>query len=170
MSTFILLSAIPGAGKSTWAKLYAKEHQGVHIVSSDDVRKAVTGNQQNFSQEPLVWKTFLDTINGFAKNEPSCTVIADSTNLNNKYRLYYRDMTPDFTHHILVVFDIPYDIALQQNQMRPKEKIVPLAAMERLHNEFEPPTEEVIRRYDEYHIIGPSFVSKKIADADPKKS
>jgi hypothetical protein len=98
MSTFILLSAIPGAGKSTWAKLYAKEHQGVHIVSSDDVRKAVTGNQQNFSQEPLVWKTFLDTINGFAKSEPSCTVIADSTNLNNKYRLYYRDMTPDFTH------------------------------------------------------------------------
>ncbi|OPZ35871.1 MAG: hypothetical protein BWY98_00608 [Tenericutes bacterium ADurb.BinA155] len=165
MSTFILLSAIPGAGKSTWAKLYQKEHPNTHIVSSDDVRKSVTGNQQNFSQEPLVWQTFLDTINHYAEQEPDCTVIADSTNLNNKYRIYYHDMTPKFTHHILVVFDIPYEIALKQNQLRPKEKIVPLAAMERLHNEFEPPTENVIRLYDEYHIIGPNFVSPKIAAA-----
>jgi predicted kinase len=166
MSTFILLSAIPGSGKSTWAKQYKALHPHVHVVSSDDVRKKVTGSQQDFGQEPLVWKTFLDTINDFALKEKECIVVADATNLENKFRRYYHDMTPAFDRHILVVFNIPYDICLKQNQMREAEKIVPVAAMERLHNQFEPPTEEIISLYDEYVVINKTFVSKEIAEQE----
>ena len=35
MRTLILLSAIPGSGKSTWARKYQKEHQNTYIVASD---------------------------------------------------------------------------------------------------------------------------------------
>lgn len=162
MATLILLSAIPGSGKSTWARKYQREHQNVHIVSSDDVRKKLTGSQQNFGQEALVWQTFLETLNSYGEKEPDCTVIADATNLQNKYRRYYFEATPVFKKHILVVFNIPYEICCEQNKMREAEKIVPPAAMERLRNEFEPPTGEVTKLYDEYLIVGPSFVSKKI--------
>lgn len=169
MSTFILLSAIPGSGKSTWAKQYKALHPHVHVVSSDDVRKKLTGSQQDFGQEVLVWKTFLDTINDYATNEKDSIVIADATNLENKFRRYYLEMTPDFDKHVLVVFNIPYDICLKQNQMREIEKIVPLAAMERLHNQFEPPTEEIISLYDEYLVINKTFVSKEIAREEAAK-
>ena len=50
MKTFILLSAVPGAGKSTWALQYKKTHPHVFIVSSDDIRKELTGVYQNWDK------------------------------------------------------------------------------------------------------------------------
>ena len=41
--------------------------------------------------------------------------------------------------------------------------------MERLHNQFEPPTEEIISLYDEYLVINKTFVSKEIAREEAAK-
>ena len=43
MKTLIMLSAIPAAGKSTWAKKYRDEHPEVYIISSDEIRMELTG-------------------------------------------------------------------------------------------------------------------------------
>lgn len=169
MATFILLSAIPGSGKSTWAHRYQKEHPHTHIVSSDEIRKRLTGEVANFSKETEVWKTFIDTINNYGAKEDDCTVIADSTNLTNYYRKFYHDATPIFKKHVLVVFNIPYDICLKQNTMREAEKIVPVAAMERLKSQFEPPNEEITSLYDEYLVVSRSFVSKEVAAEEAAK-
>ena len=39
MKTFILLAAVAGCGKSTWANNFKKDHPNTFIVSSDELRK-----------------------------------------------------------------------------------------------------------------------------------
>jgi predicted kinase len=167
MRTLILLSAIPGSGKSTWAKKYQKEHSNTFIVSSDEIRLQLFGKVNDFSHEPIVWKTFLEQINYYANEFSEVTVIADATNLQNKYRKLYFESTPKFEKHILVRLDIPYDICLIQNKMREKERIVPLDAMERMKLEMEEPSEEVLHMYDDY-IVVKDFISSKAKKEEQK--
>lgn len=159
MKTFILLSAIPGSGKSTWAKNYQKQHPNTYIVASDDVRARVAGSMVNFEHEPEVWKTFLEDIHAYGEIE-DVTVIADSTNLKNEYRRYYLQQTPEFDVHKLVYFHIPFDICKIQNKMREKQRIVSDSGMESLISEFEEPTQDVIDLYDEFIVIEKSYVNK----------
>lgn len=161
MATLILLSAIPGSGKSTWANHYRQEHPKTYIVASDDVRQRVSGGVQNFEHEALVWETFLKELNEHAEDDDETTVIADATNLQNRYREYYCKQTPKFHKHVLVLFDIPFEICKIQNKMRHHSRIVSDEAMESLRAEFEYPTQEIIGLYDEYVVIDESYISKR---------
>ena len=151
MSTLILLSAIPGAGKSTWAKDYQRNHPNTYIVASDDVRCRVSGGIQCFQNETKVWEVFLQELQEYSKQE--CTVIADATNLQNRYRRYYYESTPKFDRHVLVLFNVPYEVCLKQNKMREPERIVPDKAMESLHKEYEEPTQEILSLFDEVIVV-----------------
>ena len=153
MRTLILLSAVPGSGKSTWAKKYQAAREHTFIVSSDDIREELFGKAQDFRDEGLVWKTFQDRLNQYGAMYEDSTVIADATNLQNKYRKMYFDATPGFDKHILVIFDIPFDIAKKQNKMRSKERVVPEYAMDKLIAEWEDVSEEVKNLYDEVVYI-----------------
>ena len=166
MRHFILLSAIPGSGKSTWAKNYKSAHPNTYVVSSDEIRKECYGSVTNFSHEEDVWIMFLNKIHEYGKMD-DVTVIADATNLQNKYRKYYFEETKEFEKHTLVLFDIPYEICLIQNKMRDKSKIVPIDAMERLLAEREEPSEEIKKLYDEIIVV--KEFSKKIHEEDIKK-
>ena len=152
MKTLVLLSAIPGSGKSTWSKRYQEEHPNTYIVSSDEIRTRLYGDAQNFDHEAEVWDTFLHDIHEYGKID-DCTVICDSTNLQNKYRRYYLKSTPEFDIHQLVLFDIPYEICLYQNRKRHKGRIVSDMAMKELFDEFEYPSQEIIDLYDEYIVL-----------------
>jgi predicted kinase len=88
MRTFFLLSALPGSGKSTWARRYQEQHPETKIISSDGIRMMFFGARQNFSDEKRVWAEFLREIQDYAKDE-NATVIADATNITNEYRKYY---------------------------------------------------------------------------------
>ena len=159
----ILLSAIPGSGKSTWARQYQTEHPNTHIVSSDELRKVHFGAVNNFQHEQELWKLFLEGLNAYDKEE-DVTVIADATNLTNAYRRYYKENTPNYDRHILVVFNIPYDICKIQNQMRTRDRVVPDKALESLYQEFEKPDDATIDLFDEVIFVGKSFVSEKVKE------
>lgn len=154
MRTMILLSALPGSGKSTWARAYEKAHPHTFIVASDEIRLECFGKVNDFRDEAFVWKTYLERLNEYGKLHDDVTVIADATNLQNKYRRYYREQTPGFDRHILVFFDLPYETCKKQNAMRSSDRVVPDYAMEKLKNELELPDEDTIAMYDEYIVIG----------------
>jgi tRNA uridine 5-carbamoylmethylation protein Kti12 len=160
MRTLILLSAIPGSGKSTWAKKYQKEHPNTFIVSSDEIRLQMFGKVNDFSHEAVVWKTFMDQLNNFAETYTDVTVIADATNLQNKFRKLYCEGTPKFDKHVLVRLDIPYEICLMQNKMRDKGRIVPEDVMKQMAEEMEEPSPEILAMYDEYLVVK-DFMSPK---------
>ncbi|MFA5422183.1 MAG: AAA family ATPase, partial [Bacilli bacterium] len=54
----IVLSGIPGSGKSTYAHEYAFKHGDVAIVASDQIRLELFGRADDFSNEDSVWKRF----------------------------------------------------------------------------------------------------------------
>ena len=51
MKTLIILSAMPGSGKSTWAKNYQSEHPHTLVISSDQIRYEITGSLTDFSKQ-----------------------------------------------------------------------------------------------------------------------
>lgn len=157
MRTLILLSAIPGSGKSTWANKYKEEHENTYIVSSDGIRKELFGSPECFDNESLVWKTFEERLNEHVDDMDDLTVIADATHLTNKLRKMYFDITPKFDKHILVIFNIPFEISLKQNQMR--DRVVPLSVMHKLKNEYEEPDEEIKSCYNDIIYIS-NFIAK----------
>ncbi len=153
MRTFILLSAVPGAGKSTWASAYASTHDNVYIVSSDEVRKEVTGAYQIFSQEPLVWETFRRRIHEFASLGDDVTVIADAVNDTNVLRRYYAQETAEFDRKLFVFIEKPVDVVLAQNHMRRTDKWVPEDVIHMFFRKMEQPTPDVLSLYHEVVFV-----------------
>ena len=164
MRTLLLLSGLPGSGKSTWSRQYKRLHPSAKIVSSDEIRKEFFGTTANFSDEARVWSTFLDRLKRFGKQE-GAIVIADSTNLNNHYRRYYVDSTQEYDHHVLVMFDIPAADCELLNDQRTGDRRLPLEAMKRLESQFEPLDEETEKAFDEVVRVGPDFVCEALRKA-----
>ena len=58
----VILSGLPGSGKSTFVKDYSeqakKEGYNVVVISSDEIRKQVAGSYGNMNHENLVWASF----------------------------------------------------------------------------------------------------------------
>ena len=158
MKSFLLLSAVAGCGKSTWSTMYSGRHRNVFIVSSDELRKELLGNYQDFSNEDYVWDTFFKRINEYAKQDlDELTVIADATNLKNKYRLNALEKVEGFDRKVLIVLKKPLEIILKQNKMRPEEKIVPEEVVRSMYYSFEEPSEEVLAGFDEYCVYYKTF-------------
>ncbi len=151
MKTLILLSAIPASGKSTWAKKYQAEHENTFVVASDAIRKELFGSEECFDDEKRVWRVFNERLNEHVEDMDDLTVIADATHLSNRLRKMYFDLTPKFDKHVLVVFDIPFEISLYQNSMRTRK--VPTDVMYKLKEEYEVPSKEIEDAYDEIIYI-----------------
>lgn len=84
MSKLIIMSGIPGSGKSTYAK--AAMEEGDVYVSRDEIRfSMVKEDELYFSKEDEVFETFVHTI--VINLRDGKTVWADATHLNPKSRL-----------------------------------------------------------------------------------
>ncbi len=104
----------------------------------------------------------MQRIHFYGEQDEEANVIADSTNLTNYFREYYRLKTPEFDKHILVVFDIPLEDVFAQNRMRKKEKIVPDEAMRKMAAQYEPLSQETADGFDEVIRVGPDFIAEEL--------
>ena len=104
MKTFILLSALPGSGKSTWSEEYRLTHKNVFVVSSDALRVEIGGAIQNNQHEDEVWARFRGDILKYRDTSNDVTVIADATNITNWHRKFYAEHAQGFDKKILVIF------------------------------------------------------------------
>lgn len=146
-----MLSAIPAAGKSTWAKKYRDEHPEVYIISSDEIRMELTGgNYHDRSKMDLVWQTFDRRIHEYAQKSENATVILDALNDTNEIRLKYLRMSPEYDKKILVVFP-PLDLEKSKklNAARDASVRVPDHIMDMFAKKFEQPSKEVLDLIDE---------------------
>ena len=151
MKTLIMLSAIPAAGKSTWAKKYRDEHPEVYIISSDEIRMELTGgNYHDRSKQDLVWITFDRRIHEYAQKSENATVILDALNDTNEIRLKYLRMSTEYDKKILVVFP-PLDLEKSKklNAARDASVRVPDHIMDMFAKKFEQPSQEVLDLVDE---------------------
>ena len=151
MKTLIMLSAIPAAGKSTWAKKYRDEHPEVYIISSDEIRMELTGgNYHDRTKQDLVWQTFDRRIHEYAQKSENATVILDALNDTNEIRLKYLKTATEYDKKILVIFP-PLDLEKSKklNAARDPSVRVPDHIMDMFAKKYEQPSKEVLDLIDE---------------------
>lgn len=161
MAKLIVLSGVPGSGKSFFSQRFKEKRNGhVYIVSSDEIRDKVAGNQQDLSQDKLVWKLFYGLTRVYGMDEDGI-VILDATNSICKYRVsVVEPFRKLFSEIDLVAFDIDKDIVRYQNKNRPYA--VPDDVLEMLIEKYEGPNEIDCRFFDNIHIIKDHEIDKII--------
>ena len=150
MKHLIALSAIPASGKSTYAKHYKINHkdENVFIVSSDEIRKELTGVYGNLEHEKDVWEIYFKRVNILRDSNENCTIIADSTNITNNHRQILAKL-PGFDKKTLVVISKELPVILERNRQRDHAKYVPEAAIKEMWDEWEKVDEETKNLFDE---------------------
>ena len=153
MKTLIVLSAMPGSGKSTWAKKYQEEHPHTLIISSDAIRYELTGSMQDFSKQKEVWELFSLRIHEYANKYDDVTVILDALNDLDVLREKYVKENPEYDRYELVLFPRTLEEIRFYNKQRSDTAIVPEDQLEMLINKWEEPSEEVIKLFNKIHEI-----------------
>lgn len=150
MKTLIMMSAVPAAGKTTWAKKYQAEHENVYIISSDDIRIEITGGDyHDQSKQKQVWETFERRIHEYANKGDNVTVILDALNDVNEVRYKYLSTTPEYDKKVLVLLPTTLDKSQELNSQRSWSNRVPEDVLVTLVNKFEEPSKEVLDLVDE---------------------
>ena len=132
----------------------------VYIISSDQLRKEITGHQQDLSQDELVWKIFYSLAKSYSEDKNGIVVL-DATNAKKEYRLDnikpFRDLYDNID---LVCFQIDKQLVLKQNKER--EFPIPEDALLRLIDAFEVPDEEEKAFFDHIDFIVDHNIDKII--------
>jgi predicted kinase len=155
MKTLILLCGIPGSGKSTWAKAYAKTHPHTFICDTDETRKKITGSYHIFPEHmEVIFDDLIAQANDFfEKASGDCTVIEDAAFLDNYRREYFMKRLKGYDHSILLMIKMKnYALCYQRNKMRKRDKWVPDAVMDHMIAHYEDPTPEVAHLFDEVQV------------------
>ena len=152
MAKLIVLSGVPGSGKSYFADAFRKAVGGhVYVVSSDALRYEVTGNQQNLDEDKLVWKLFYGMAHVYAMDKNGVCIL-DATNSVCKYRVGIIEPFKKMYEEVhLVAFDLDKDLVRSQNFNR----LFPVKAevLEELMEKYEAPNEKDYEFFDSVTII-----------------
>ena len=145
MPELILLIGIPGSGKSFYTKKYDYDRIFKHnttILSSDQVRKEILGDENDQTHNEEVFQYIKDT--SVKQLEKGQRVIIDATNLSRKARQSitdYVDQKLSFYEYGFIKFVVvatPYYQCLENNRKRSRQ--VPENVIERMYKQFEFPT------------------------------
>ncbi len=81
---FVIMVGLPGSGKSTIASKLAEDNPNTYVFSSDTYRSKICGNENDQSQNELVFDTlYRDLIHRLMNGK---NVILDATNISRKDR------------------------------------------------------------------------------------
>lgn len=152
MKTLYVLSACPGCGKSTYAHKIKNENKNCFIISSDEIRKNLTGSYQDFSKDKLLWEEFEHKVIEYS-NIDDVTVVLDAAIDSDELRKKYYKLGQNYDKRILVVFKKSLKEVLKNNKDRKEEKWVPEDVVIKMFNRFEMPSKEIVDLFDEYIYI-----------------
>lgn len=130
----VVLSGLPGSGKSTWLK-----EQGLTALSSDAARSLLTDDITNQNVNRLVFSTLRQLCTARLAAGAEVTYI-DSTALTPwERRCWIRFAELHDCAIECVYFDVPLEVCKSRNTGR--ERIVPDEAMDRMAAKLVPPSE-----------------------------
>ena len=138
--TLYILIGVPGSGKSTYAEeLYQKSERGTALVSSDQIRKSLYGNE-NCQDNPkkvfsIAHQATIDQL------QRGYDVIFDATNIYAKDRMdLIRKVCFEVkkeVRFIAIYFDTPIETCIKRQDLR--ERKVPTKVIEKMGRQMEKP-------------------------------
>lgn len=132
--TLWVMCGLSGSGKSTIAKQLAQEHENTVIVSSDSVRKELTGDYENQDHNEEVFKIFHKRIREALEN--NINVIADATNITMKSRRAILENVKGIDcHKVAYLIPKPFEQCKADNLNRPH--LVPEEVLDKQLRKFQ---------------------------------
>ena len=152
MNKLVILSGVPGSGKSYFSKTIKKiKNKHVYIISSDELRLLICGDQSSLECEDLMWKMFIELAKVYALDKEG-VVILDATHVSSELRVNKaKELKKLFNETILVMWNINKATVFNQNFQR--EHPIPPEALEKFIKIFELPTEKDREAFDKIIVI-----------------
>ena len=132
---FIMLIGLPGSGKSTWAEKYITENANTVLISSDNIRKQLFGDENSQEDNNRVFyemevRTLTHLNNGV-------NVIYDATNVVRKRRRTFLDKLPTWVIKEAHVIWAPLEVCIERDTLR--DRTVGRAVIWRMVKSYQPP-------------------------------
>lgn len=148
MQKFYMTVGIPGSGKSYVAGTLSD----VVIHSSDAIRAEILGNENDQSDQELVFKTLHQRVLDDLSNGKD--VVYDATNINYKRRMGFL-LRVKALHRaelklICLFMATPYEVCVARNKAR--DRVVPESVIERMYHQLDVPM--MAEGWDEIRIVG----------------
>lgn len=134
MKKVILLSGIPGSGKTYWAKNECALSKNIVYISRDQIRfSMLKDGDEYFSKENLVFKEFIAQANAAINDLNIDEVILDATHLNwVSRRKTLNHLNLNECEVIIVAFDTPLEECWKRNDKREGRARVPKEVIQRM--------------------------------------
>jgi predicted kinase len=162
----IILSGVPLSGKSTCAhQVQETLGEACVRVSSDEVRKEITGSYSRFDNEALVWSTVYNRIGMYL--EEGKIVIADTTALRVSQRKMFVSAFGKYDTYIIYFWKPKLETVISRNSTRAKLQNIdiPLEVLGRMHASYEQPTHTEVVGYKDYLEVRDIVNSSDVIDA-----
>ena len=115
--TLVTMIGLPGSGKSTIANQLAEDNPNTLVFSSDAYRKNLLGDENDQSNNELIFKTMHKDIRENILIGKNC--IVDATNVTLKDRRRILDIVKDLAVHKVAYFvDTPHDECWNRDKAR----------------------------------------------------
>ena len=142
-----LMCGIPASGKSTWIQNYKTSIEGnTDVVSRDQIRfSLVKEDEEYFSKEKEVFRTFIDTIKKDIADPCVDNIIVDATHINPRSRAKTLNCIGKDLKGVdvyAVVLKVPLKTCLERNAKREGRACVPVSAIEGMYSVYEDPSIE----------------------------
>ncbi len=163
MSKLIVLSGVPGSGKSYFCKTIKKiKESHVYIVSSDELRREITGRQSNLNEDELMWKIFFSLAKTYSLDKEG-VVILDATHVSKKMRVDRNKKLKHLFEEVdLVMWNIDKQVVANQNLQR--EYPIAPDVLERFYQILELPTEDDEKFFDKIIMVTSNDIAPVIQE------
>ncbi|MBO5577548.1 MAG: AAA family ATPase [Bacilli bacterium] len=163
MSKLIVLSGVPGSGKSYFCKTIKKiKESHVYIVSSDELRREITGRQSNLNEDELMWKIFFSLAKTYSLDKEG-VVVLDATHVSKKMRVDRNKKLKHLFEEVdLVMWNIDKQIVANQNLQR--EYPIAPDVLERFYQILELPTEDDEKFFDKIIMVTSNDIAPVIQE------
>lgn len=138
MSKFFLMTGMSGAGKTTFAKMYAKENHLLYLCP-DDFYALVNGDERLHIHEYEIWRMIFDAIRLAERDHRD--IILDTNSPTRANRTSLLDTFPEFDEYILIEKKAPFDVCWENNQNR--HRTIPEKDFRMIWRSLEPVVEEL---------------------------
>ena len=138
MKKLIIISGVPGSGKSTFIKEHFTTDNAI-IISRDEIRFGMLEDGEDyFAHENEVITLWLEKITNAINNPEVEDIYIDATHLTEKSRAKVLNKLPKGDYFITTVFfDVPLETCIKRNDNRSGRAFVPHSVIRRMYTSYD---------------------------------